>query len=67
VTYSKIFMGLFAQRPKKVHFKGCMVSNHLIDICLTEYMMRHTGCYPSQTTARLRRLMAESKVGVQTL
>jgi hypothetical protein len=27
-------LGLFAQRPKKVHFTGCMVFNYLIGICL---------------------------------
>jgi hypothetical protein len=49
-------MGLFAQRPKKVHFMGYMVFNYLIDRRSREYMTRHTGCLPSQSTARLRRL-----------
>jgi hypothetical protein len=41
-------LGLFAQRPKKVHFTGYIVFNYLIDRRSREYMTRHTGCLPSQ-------------------
>jgi hypothetical protein len=29
-----LMLGLFAQRPQKGHFTGCMVFNWLIGICL---------------------------------